>query len=237
MTPPNDASGQAAAAAPAPQQDVGSDEPPPAHYRSSFPASVLDFGEIDFSAKVVGRNLLWALLAVLLIAFPSELFNKTAEENQDEIRGWFTRKSSLGKTPLRERLGSLPTFAMFVGFAAFAAFLYGFLDPDFGADRASLALVIGLFMAIIVSTLVFEETVGTYSRARGGSGFIRVLPAALAIAIPCILIARAVGFQPGYLYGVIAGSSSRRASSTGARRASPSSSAGPRCSRSRSAPG
>ena len=127
---------------------------------------MLDFGEIDFSAKVVGRNLLFALLAVLLIAFPSELFNKTAEENQDEIRGWFTREklarqdASAGAARLSADVRDVPRVA------AFAAFLYGFLDPDFGADRASLALVIGLFMAIIVSTLVFEETVGMYSRAR-----------------------------------------------------------------------
>ena len=54
---------------------------------------------------------------------------------------------------------------MFILVSVAAAFLYGFLDPSFGFDKASLALVVGLFVSIVIATLAFELPNGIYGVA------------------------------------------------------------------------
>ena len=42
-------------------------------------------------------------------------------------------------------------------------------------------------------------------RDSGVSLSVRALPGALVVAAACVLLSRVVGFEPGYLYGVLAG--------------------------------
>jgi len=166
---------------------------------------VHDITEIDLNFKVLSAAGLLALLAVLLIGFPAELVNKTLEENQLKIRRWFAW-GSLGKVPLRERILMLPPAGVFIVVSLAAAFLYGFLDPDFGWDKPSLALLVGLFISIVVATLAFEVPNGIYAHSRGHAQIrLRALPAALIMAIPCVIVSRGLDFSPGYMYGIVAG--------------------------------
>jgi S-formylglutathione hydrolase FrmB len=170
-------------------------EPPD---RSVFAEALVAFDDLSTDAGVVARNLGLTLALVLLLTFPAELFNRTAEQNADEIRGWLAPLAPLA--PLRRVLPPAPVAAIA------AAGLYGFLDPDLGLDAASAALVVGLLVAIAAATATHELSTAAHARRRFGvAGRFRVYPGALVVAIACVAVSRLVGFAPGYLFGLVAG--------------------------------
>jgi hypothetical protein len=155
-------------------------------------------------------NALITVGLILLITFPSQLFNRTYEENHDRIRAWWERRlkwtARLGQPP--ERLtpsvrGSL-TFGIVV---VVGGVLAAMLDPDFGANVRSLALFAGAVLAIVAGVAVSGLAAGAYRRVchRVGHWRLRALPSALLVAVVCVFISRITQFQPGYLYGLIGG--------------------------------
>lgn len=137
---------------------------------------------------------------MLLVGFPAELFNKTVEEHYDELSRWFGWRGRHAPHRQWPAMVTLPLFA------AFAALLYALLDPHLTYDRASLALVIGLFLAILIIIAAFELPAAAYARTRvGGSARWRVYPKALAFAALCVAVSRLASFRPGYVYGIVAG--------------------------------
>lgn len=178
--------------------------------------SVDDANGVPWSAGAVTRSALLAILLLLLILFPSILFNSTFEENYDEVRGWFRRGRRVGGSPgSPSRIAALwsrPWFRplVFVGFFAMSALLYGFLDPGFGVHRRSLALFLGLLAGLMVVTIVAELPTVVLLRRHGDRGRIRLLGGSLAVGVLCVAASRLAHFRPGYLYGVIAGATFQR---------------------------
>ena len=162
--------------------------------------------ELGFDLLAAGQSLLLALLFLLLAAFPGQLLNKTWEENYAEINGWFRRGGRLGarlKVALdqfwRHRVGILV-------FIVLSALLYGFLSPEFGPTAESAAALIGILVGLGVVVAVFElPIVFAQRRVLKDRGRMRVLPLTILIAIVCVLLSRLAEFQPGYLYGLVAG--------------------------------
>ena len=167
-------------------------------HRSVFPASLPSLGEISFAPWVVVRNLGLAALLMLLVGFPAELFNKTIEEHYDEMSSWFSRR----RRPHRK----WPTPIALPLFAAAAALLYALLDPDVTDDRATLALILGLFVAVLATTIASQLPAMADARSRlNSSTALRVFPKALVVAAVCVAISRLASFHPGYVYGIVAG--------------------------------
>lgn len=173
--------------------------------RSLFISYVPDPRDAFNDGAQMLKNLLFALL-VLLLVFPSQLFNSTLEEHYDEIRGWLPlgRKQEVAK----EAPGTGRRWGAFVAFAFVGSLIYGFLDPEFGPAnlRMSLILLAGMFLAIVVTTLGFAVLPGAlFKRSRSSEGYLRVLPATIIVALVCVVISRLTGFLPGYFYGLVAG--------------------------------
>ena len=63
--------------------------PPPAPPGAAGPVQAPGPADISLDPVVIATSALAAAGIVLLIPFPSALFNSTLEENYDEIRGWF----------------------------------------------------------------------------------------------------------------------------------------------------
>ena len=155
-------------------------------------------------------NALITLGIVLFITFPATLFNKTLEENYDDIRdivkrrfGWLARLSgriAAGASTRRDAL----VFGVVV---MIGSALGGLNDPHFGFNRASLltysAVILAVLFGVGVSTLVGF----IYRRARSLTTTARLtaLPAGLVVAAACVFVSRITQFQPGYLYGIICG--------------------------------
>jgi hypothetical protein len=152
-----------------------------------------------------------ALAAVLLITFPSHLFNRTFEENHEVIRYWWERRLpwllrirlrtlASGRRSLRDGLA-------FLGVVMCGGVLAALLDPSFGLNLRTLALFAGAVLALVAGSLVGFAAAGGYRAARHavGTWHLHALPSGLLVAAACVLISRVSEFQPGYLYGILGG--------------------------------
>jgi len=167
----------------------------------------------DVSSDIV--NGVIAVGAVLFITFPANLFNQTFEENYADIRAWWRRRLGwlLRAKKTETNAAEAEAEAEAVKPRAFAvviiggAVLGGLLDPEFGFNLRSVLTVVALALAICVGIAVPALVTQAYYRSRHASARlqVRALPAGLAIAAACVFISRVSGFQPGYLYGVVAG--------------------------------
>jgi hypothetical protein len=159
----------------------------------------------------VGHTVVSAAIAVgiiLFITFPAALFNKTLEENYDEIRDAWDRRFGWARR-LRNRVARAGNqrWVAFVLVLLIGAVLGGLLDPRFGFNRTSAITFGAVVLAILVGMTVPALVNMAYRRSRhlGHHAVLHALPAGLAVAALCVLVSRLSQFQPGYLYGVIAG--------------------------------
>ena len=153
-----------------------------------------------FDAGAVGGSAFLALLLLLVMAFPGELFNSTVESNYDEIAGWLRRFRLPG---LGRRWRGVPGVLLLL---TLGALVYSLLDPGFGTDAASVASYVGLLAGLVVVLAAFELPGLLMHRQRTGElGSLRGLPWTLVAGAICVLVSRLAQFEPGYLYGVLLG--------------------------------
>jgi hypothetical protein len=185
--------------------------PAPGAVQASSISSALATPQQSFGS--VGHtvaNVVIALAFVLFITFPAQLFNKTLEENYDDIRdivsrrfGWARR---LRRDVERESSGRtrLVTFAVVV---LLGALLGSLNDPNFGFNGSSALLYLGVIASMITGLLVGTSAARFYRRLRHEdvTGRLHALPAGLLVALFCVILSRVTQFRPGYLYGVIFG--------------------------------
>jgi hypothetical protein len=94
------------------------------------------------------------------------------------------------------------TFALLV---VLGGVMCAFVSPDVGFDRASLALVIGMSIALVIVTVGFDVPKSIVMRRRFRErGQITALPATIVIAAGCVLASRMLHFRPGLLFGLLA---------------------------------
>ncbi|HUQ39116.1 MAG TPA: FGLLP motif-containing membrane protein [Acidimicrobiales bacterium] len=176
-------------------------------HRSGFVTAIPQPHQISLALGDLATSAIAALLILLLFAFPYELFNSTVEENYDEIRRWFrlpARAAAVARSKAR-------TAAFFVLNLAAAA-VYGFLSPDFGLNVNSLVLLLGMFVALVVMSAVFSLPAAVVIHRRFGEwGRLNFLPGSLGISVVMVVMSRLLHFQPGYVYGAMAGLAFRSA--------------------------
>ena len=178
---------------------------PPSSDRSSLPGSFPDPTKLDTSAKSVGASVGLTGLLMLLLAFPSQLFDGTLKVHYATIRGWFGPLARLDQRTAAT-LRAWPQWAVFSGFMIVGGLLASMLDPSLGWNVGSLALFLGLVVSRAVITVAFTVPDMIFMRRRYQlRGHFEALPGALLVAAVCVLVSRLADFQPGYLYGVIVG--------------------------------
>ena len=173
--------------------------------RSVVPASLSTPSEAASGAGRTVVNLALAGLAVLLLLFPSQLFNATWTEHHERVEAWWRARLPGATDRARaERRNGVAPFAVTV---VAGAVIGGFLDPAFGGNLPSLALVVGAVISIGVGALVAGRATLGYRSARGlpVDRRIEAIPSGLVIAVVCVVISRLVDFRPGYLFGLVGG--------------------------------
>jgi hypothetical protein len=196
---------------PAPAPSSSADRAGPANPLQSSLASALVAPAAAFGSLLsVAGNTLIAIGLVLFVTFPSLLFNHTYDENHARLQAWwdrrfgFTRRLHQSAQQLRSSRRSTASFAAVV---ILGAILGGLLDPGFGVNSRTAALVLGILLAIVAGAAVHAMAAGAYRRLRGEvTGWaLRALPSGLMVAGLCVLVSRVTEYLPGYLYGVIGG--------------------------------
>ena len=170
-------------------------------HRSAMATSLAQPDQVPLDLGRLATSAIVAVAFLLLFAFPFELFNSTVEENYDEIRGWFRLPPRL--VGEGSRLGRVVSF---FGLTAVTAVTVGFLSPDFGLNLNSLVLTAGFAIALLVMSLGFSLPADIGVRRRTGEwGRLNFLPGTVVVAIVMVALSRAFHFQPGYMYGALAG--------------------------------
>ena len=248
--------------------------------QEAFKDSVPDPTRITLDPVVVAQSVAITAGVIVLVPFPSALFNSTLEDNYDEVmawlarvRAWMSRMTQRFRAWLRRRLDERRTARAtaaataastaaawssatpatpvtdpgqsapvaiepepapepvaappaetpppattatpqqdvwrtplgVLGFVLLSALLYSFLDPTFGFSATSLASFIGLALGLFVVVAAYGLPLLYFARKHQLTLTVRALPATLLIGVLCVLVSRIVGFQPGYLYGLIIG--------------------------------
>jgi photosystem II stability/assembly factor-like uncharacterized protein len=184
--------------------------PSPTSVLSTVGGSLASPSELLDAPEVALVNALITVGVIILITFPSQLFNRTYEENHERIRAWWEHRLPwIARLRSRETRGTATrrgawSFAIVVVAGGVLASL---LDPAFGPNIRSVALFTGVVLALVTGVAVSGLASGAYRRSRHRVGHwrLRALPSALLIATVCVLISRITNFQPGYLYGLIGG--------------------------------
>jgi hypothetical protein len=174
-------------------------------HRSAFVTSVAEPAQVATGITPIAASALVTLVLILLVAFPSELFNSTLDENYAEVRGWFGLRA---RNPRRRpRWWQISAFLAFV---LAGGALYSVLSPDFGLNRSSLALALGFTVSLVIITVVFRlPSLFVVHRRYCEWAELRILPGTALVAAACVVLSRLLHFQPGYLYGLVAGLSLR----------------------------
>lgn len=185
--------------------EVGFSSGPGQAARPGVVRSVPTLHQVDFSAEHVAGNAILALILILLVELPAHIFNSTLKEHHPEIVR-MTRRVRQQLDRAEAWLSRLPSGAVLVVFAVLGALVYGFIEPHFGFNRASFALLIGLVGTMGVLTATHELARGVYlDRKFHRPGRLVAFPVALLTAVVLVVISRLAHFQPGYVFGVLAG--------------------------------
>jgi hypothetical protein len=173
---------------------------PSSVHRSSFVTSVNEPRQISLTLHSALLSAGITALLLIVLGFPSQVFNSTLQEHYEEVRGWFHLRR-----PLNEIVGDLNQRILFPIFLVAGGVLYALLTPEFGLNLSSLALALGLALAVAVTTIGFAIPTFLYFGMRfRDRGQILVMPGTVLVAAALVLVSRLMHFQPGYLYGLLA---------------------------------
>jgi hypothetical protein len=175
---------------------------------NALDTSLLLPSQISFSPKAIAKSAAVAAIAIPFIAFPTEVLNATLEEHEDDLlalRRRLRRKKHRTEAEAQEsrRRNNLKLTAVLV----VSAVLYGLLDPSFSFNESSLITFLGLLFGLAIITVATDLPAALYLRKKDPEAVVQghVLPGAIGIAAVCVVISRVLHFEPGYLYGLVAG--------------------------------
>jgi hypothetical protein len=173
---------------------------------NALDTSVLRPQHIRFTPTALAKSAIIALLVIPFVAFPSEILNNTLEEHEEELTA-IRRRLRLGRkegstVDARWRNNLRLATALLI-----AGLLNGFLDPRFGLDLNSLVTFVGLLLGLTFVILASDLPVALFFKKNDPDAMLQghVLPGAIVMAGACVLLSRLVHFEPGYLYGLVAG--------------------------------
>ena len=186
--------------------------------KSAFVDSLVAPAQLSLDSVAVAQAGILTLLILVLLPFPSQLFNSTLEQNSESIRrglsripliGWFARPAAAGSAQAAPRVWRRRFGVLLV--VLLAGLLYGFLDPAFGADTKSAVTFGGIVIGLVAVTWIAAvPNRALHRRLLGDRGYLSALAGTLLVAAVCVLISRLAGFLPGYLYGLVFGYSFAR---------------------------
>ncbi|MFN2583067.1 MAG: FGLLP motif-containing membrane protein [Candidatus Dormibacteria bacterium] len=161
--------------------------------------------QISLSLKLIGINMLVALILAALLALPAELLNGTIRENYDDIARWlgFQRGKA---SKLHQAWSSLPSHLTLISFVVVAALLYTLLDPGAGLKLTTAAELVGLIGALALITGTHDVARNAYIKRRFRKrGRLITFPAGIVFAVGLVIISRMFNFQPGFIFGLMTG--------------------------------
>jgi hypothetical protein len=214
ITPPGDA--PATAEAPViiadPNADPNSNETAGARNEPNAPAlftnSIKTVTDAFSSPITLGAAAGAGLFLLLFVALPAELLNSTLEEHYERMFGrvpFLKRRTGPrfpGLVALLERYKILGG----IGLTVLAALIFGFADPGFGFDLASMRTVLASAIALFIVGYFASALTGRILRGRWEMvTTIELKPLGIVLTIFGVVLSRLLDFSPGFLFGLVIG--------------------------------
>lgn len=168
------------------------------------------------ASALTPQNAVWAVamttVLVILIALPSHLINVALDHGMNRLSAWWrrvrpTRTVAAPKPAVATGPISWAGWPLAAGGVLIASVISSFVNPAFGFNGSS----VRVFLSILVSFLL-DAVAGWFvviwlvrrSAPTTTAGF-RFVPATLLIVAAAVLFSRLTGFQPGIVFGLVAG--------------------------------
>ena len=172
--------------------------------------------QVSVDPAVVGTNLVLALSCVLFFGLTSSIFNTILKDYRDELMGATRRLVPGSLHGFATRVSEWPrgrtvhgrrrVILIWLVVLLLTSLIESFLDPAIGLlSPERLGLLVTLYLsAVAVSGLEFGSDLLAHRRwAPTVSTESKVQWLGVAIALGCVILSRALGFTPGYLYGIV----------------------------------
>ena len=161
------------------------------------------------TAKNAALAGLLLLVLTVLVAVPTTMVNSALEESIDRWRSWRSRRKERRARPRPDGPTSRAPWQRTPGvlvFAGLSALLYSGLQPDWGLNSATLVTAVAFFVSLVATTGLWFATRHVVMTRRHGplASHPDVEFGTLVVAAACVLGSRAIGFVPGYIYGIVA---------------------------------
>ena len=148
-------------------------------HRTSVETALPQPRQVSTAPRALATSAIAALLLVLFLAFPSELFNSTLGENYDEVCGWFRLPAKAVDSVRRAPRGLAFAAMILVGGVAYSA-----LSPSFGFNLTTVALAVGIAVALVVMSVVFSMPADLAIHRRFSEwGKLNILPGSVLVAV------------------------------------------------------
>ena len=160
------------------------------------------------SAKQTLALVVLVVILVLLIAFPTHLLNTAMESGHEKLSAFRRRRRNLPEDAAdAPPVASVRTWAVAAVVVLAASVISAFVDPGFGANPGSLRVLGSLFLALAVESLLVWFAVILVTRRTSPdtvAGF-HAAPATLLVVALAVVLTRLTGFEPGIIFGLVAG--------------------------------
>jgi hypothetical protein len=158
------------------------------------------------------HNALWAaaitVVLVLLVAFPTHLFNTATEHGAEHARDWWSkRRLRLPARVAKSREVGYRGWPLAAAGVLIASLISSFVDPTFGFNASSIRVYLS-----ILSSFLLDAVAGWFlliyfvrrANPRATATF-RFAPASLLVVAAAVVFTRVTGFAPGIIFGLVAG--------------------------------
>lgn len=154
-------------------------------------------------------NVLWAavvtVILALLVAFPSHLLTEATGASAQRLAAWWARaRGRVGRVVATPRAAGWP--AAVAGLVV-AALISSFVDPEFGFSPIGLRI-----FGSVLASLALDVAIGwvivilVMRRWRPDApATVRLQPGTLLVVLAAVVFTRATGFEPGIIFGLVAG--------------------------------
>ncbi|MEO8093920.1 MAG: hypothetical protein ABI632_03200 [Pseudolysinimonas sp.] len=159
---------------------------------------------------ITAPNLLWAavgtVVLVLLIAFPTQLFNSAADRANAAARAWWRRRRGASK-PSSARRVSFAGWPLAAGGVLLAGVISAFVDPGFGLDAAGWRALLSILVSFAIEVGVGWIAVILLVRRThpDATPKFEFQPLSLLVVALAVVVSRLSGFEPGIVFGLVAG--------------------------------
>ncbi len=175
--------------------------------------SVLSFSDISHSPKVIGTNILLAIILLIILLIGSTVFNNTLDDHRVEMQALGMRLLSpfrglFGSGQAARATGGPGLLTAVIGpllVLGVTCLIYSFNESGFGLNGKTAAFFSSLVISVGVMTYVGEggEALITRHRFRTPAG-VRLYPVAILLAAGFVVLSRITSFQAPIMYGFVA---------------------------------